>query len=536
MRPQTSVELSEKYIGMTAKYVFLLTLAICSNAVINIVLALVVNGVLSFEHHLGTLFAFDPVINVSCLYLQYSFAHEAYTKYCRVLDACCKRVVCHRCFGNRSRYHSALELEQLEVTATAMNPFSMDKRPSMSEGHHGDNLYVPQIAPVFESKLSSSKRLSLEDFQYEFEGDDGFSFGVYLEYWRRNHRNSVIPKYKTLKEELTLNRHASIAKEQYDALHTEAAHILKTEEPRAKDIGIANNICGIPAGSLMKVDHMLSLKLYTDHTEVQREFKRHCRKLYRDEPLQSVITRNKSIALWCRHLKECIMFLGQTMSENERVYCGLKGHMTVQSFQQRFECPLSTTMSRSVAQVFAEGEGGIILTLQRANAKTRCLDVSSLSCFPHEQEKLFMGSTLKIINISIQRHSFEKYVRALTMFERIINGYFIDGDGQTTKTLLSLLHRVTTPSVMDTLTNDSSLKFLIDDDYDTDAVMMDIKEITSSNIGRVLSDEQKLDDIRVCIEQQPGTHTMTCLFSIISINYKQRIRTNMHWLCLAVFC
>ena len=66
----------------------------------------------------------------------------------------------------------------------------------------------------------------VSDFVFEDSADDlsktstNFDFGVYLEYWRRGRKNSVIPKYENLKQELTMNKYWSITIQQYNDLCT----------------------------------------------------------------------------------------------------------------------------------------------------------------------------------------------------------------------------------------------------------------------------------------------------------------------------
>ena len=169
-----------------------------------------------------------------------------------------------------------------------------------------------------------------------------FDFGIYLEYWRRGRKNSVIPKYETLRDELTKNTHATITEDQYDELVRKCKVFLNVGF-KANDIGRSNEICKIPPGSPITLEHLIALKLYTDFDKVQREFKRHFRRLRGGETLESVMKRNQEIAHWSRLLRESVMFWGKTMAKKEEFYCGLTARLVLRSLNQRFECPLSTT-------------------------------------------------------------------------------------------------------------------------------------------------------------------------------------------------
>ena len=334
-----------------------------------------------------------------------------------------------------------------------------------------------------------------DDSKLKEEFCSGFSFGVYLEYWRSNKNNSVRPIYSNLKEELTMNRHATITQEEYEQLHRECQQLREEQQFSAKNIGIMNTVCGIVPGSKITVEHMICVKVYTDFTFQQNIFKKHCRRLHKDEAIESVMRRNSEIAHWCRLLRECIMFWGETMRESDVVYCGLNARLIFRSLHQRFECPLSTTMIRDVALQFAGGDDGIILTLKRSNPKTRFLNVALFTSFKNEDERLFSGSTLKIIDISIGSRSLKRYIKALRMLEQIANGHFIDFGVHTATLLLSLLHRFVAPSVMDVCTervSQSTLRqYLQENDYDTDAVLEDIENMNDSNIGAVCDGDWK---------------------------------------------
>merc|ERR1712172_142565 len=96
------------------------------------------------------------------------------------------------------------------------------------------------------------------------------------------------------------------------------------------------------------------------------------------------------------------MFYGDTMAQNEVVYSGMNARLMFRSLKQRFECPLSTTSSKQIATEFANNGGdGVVLVLRRANPKTKYLDVARFSAFKREKERLFMGSTLKIVDIKL---------------------------------------------------------------------------------------------------------------------------------------
>ena len=409
---------------------------------------------------------------------------------CLKLHFCC---CCYRGVVVNQRDHFLRErplivpTEIRAETDTAFNQFSMDNAPSntyrapivfvpsITASDHPmphivveqgqEALRTPSIAGIpaiaaFESDDSISGesenlqeigiRVPVNDFLFEVESkaDDEFvrefAFGVYLEYWRSNRRNSVIPRYMTLKEELLRNRYAAITEEEYDKLKEDCAKLTRNIFIAA-DIGIMNKICGIEPDDVMTLDHVICIKLYTNSDHLQLIFKKHCRRLHRGESMESVIRRNREIAHWCRHLKEGIMFWGERMSAKETVYCGLNAPLIFNSLHQRFECPLSTTKEITVADQFSKnetGHHGVILKLRRANPKTRYLNVAQFTQYKNEKERFFMGSTLKIVDIIYQHVSLRKFISALMLFEHILRGQFLQSTKKTRKLLLRMLRRV----------------------------------------------------------------------------------------------
>ena len=359
------------------------------------------------------------------------------------------------------------------VTVTAMNEFSMDRAPMaqrvtniankstlkvvleeeiMEEKEfRNDTKQLSNLAMLSSLKTQHSVTILSNDFMLEDLTNDhsksslNFDFGIYLEYWRPDRKNYVKPKYQSLKEELTKNRHQKMSEQQFDELRQICEQYLVLDF-KANFIGRGNEICHIPSGSAITIAHLMAMKIYTDFDDTQREFKRHCRRIYKGESVESVMERNSEIANWCRLLRECVMFWGKTMKKKDVFYCGLTGRLVLNSKHQRFECPLSTTKSFDIAQRFTDGATGAILMLKRGSGKTRYLDCSRISQFSSEEERLFMGSTLKIKGILICNGDTGKWehlkpkglVSALTMFETIYNGHFIDGNDATRTELLSL--------------------------------------------------------------------------------------------------
>eukprot|EP01084_Bolivina_argentea_P079034 143428_1 len=267
-----------------------------------------------------------------------------------------------------------------------------------------------------------------------------FSFGKYLNYWEEGYENSVIPIYQSLTNELLNNNIATISKKQYYSLYIECQHLLKLKgyKLRAKYIGVNNKKFNIRKGSNITINHLISLKLYTDFGEIIKEFKKYCRRCDRNESVEDLAKRNSQIAHWCRYVKESCTFWGSKMGKKDVLYTGLNVKLMFTSMKQHFECPLSTTTSLGIAANFCD-ENGIILKLRAANSKTKYFDVRWLSHFSKEDERLIVGASLKICDIICEKKSLKSYISAIQLLEQIIGGEFIDNSEKTEQYLYSLI-------------------------------------------------------------------------------------------------
>ena len=125
-----------------------------------------------------------------------------------------------------------------------------------------------------------------------------------------------------MKQELTNNNYATLTYQQYYQLYKDCVAILRKKILKAKDIGIKNEKFKIATRSFITINHLIALKLYTDFTVIQREFKKNCRRMWKHGSDENSAERNSEIAHWCRYLKECCMFYGKTMKGDDVVYTG----------------------------------------------------------------------------------------------------------------------------------------------------------------------------------------------------------------------
>ena len=249
------------------------------------------------------------------MYLMQDHNTRAYSKFIRILHRCKVHLCCCFCHRMLSREYKALKAGHLDIGGqrnddidTTMGQFSLDIVPSRQHQTAVNSGSLTEMVGEKSPEVlrGRQRQLRINDFLYDEAQTKShgisraFDFGVYLDYWKGGHRNTVIPMHDTLREELTQNLYKTISLEQYDELEAKCRAILKRHTFTAKDIGVMNEICGIPVGSAMSIEHAICLKFYTDFDEEQRVFKRHCRRIYKGEGIESVAARNSEVAHWCR--------------------------------------------------------------------------------------------------------------------------------------------------------------------------------------------------------------------------------------------
>eukprot|EP01084_Bolivina_argentea_P054193 99408_1 len=187
------------------------------------------------------------------------------------------------------------------------------------------------------------------------------------------------------------------------------------------------------------IKHILVLCIYTDISPFCTVFRQTYRTINNETTEQQVVQRHLQLYHCARSLYEAVEFFGNHMEPTLKVYHGLNKVMFFQKFTTYFNQPISTTKSIKTAQQFSEGHG-IILTLKSGieyfnESKTKTpkyLNVSFLSDFPHEDEKLFYGCHIvfRIDNIieahNMKGHSNELYM--LNKFQQTIQNYHVKWD------------------------------------------------------------------------------------------------------------
>ena len=304
------------------------------------------------------------------------------------------------------------------------------------------------------------KRNESDDDQIEENGGQKHSgeygFGIAFKYTDKSSTSSYYcpKKYPNLKQELLNNSISHLDKFEYASIAKKAEGFLDTwnakQKMQAKSMGTWNANYGIKAGNSAQVQHILVLMSYTNFDALQREFKKTYRKKYPNEPRKEVTKRHQEIANWASLLDQCMTFYSERLTDdNARFYHGINCQLKFTQFQAFFLCPTSTTTIPTIAYNFASSEG-VVIALTKADTRGPVfVNVSFLSDYPKEEERLIMCNNWSFNNIIYKGMSTKYYVKCLKLFQKITNGSFISHDKQ----LFQIKYQKTVVRMMDNFMN-----------------------------------------------------------------------------------
>ena len=205
---------------------------------------------------------------------------------------------------------------------------------------------------------------------------------------------------------------------------------------------------GIEAGSRLSHDHMLSIVLRCDWSELCTAFSGTFRHSTPFESLDSIKARNREYSIWSRLLRETVEYFGQrgggdVYNKSSRkfmdkmhgpFFCGMSRVMAIPEFNLRICAPTSTSRQFAVATRFA-GPSGMVIQLNNcghANADNlRGFDCAWISQFSEESECLFAGGQFQIRVENIlhidENQNFESFSRVLFYFDCMLKGPSFSG-------------------------------------------------------------------------------------------------------------
>eukprot|EP01083_Nonionella_stella_P159197 519078_1 len=255
-------------------------------------------------------------------------------------------------------------------------------------------------------------------------------------YWRyfKNHRNYADkPKYKSLKEECMNNViYAIDIKTYYDVLHKALVYTQSYQGRalKAADGGDMNNQFGIPVSLPISVAHIVTLMMYCNYTDLQRNYKQFgCREASENETIAEFILKNQQIGHWYKLLYEAIMCYGTQVKHGQIFYTGINIAVSFDTFAPQFKSPFSTTVDWNVANRFSEGSGIVLQLEPLSSSLDMYFNVEWISNYREERERLFCRATkLRVIDIQyaigtdMQRNNM--YLRAFSLWSAVFEGYY----------------------------------------------------------------------------------------------------------------
>eukprot|EP01084_Bolivina_argentea_P036818 68077_1 len=190
---------------------------------------------------------------------------------------------------------------------------------------------------------------------------------------------------------------------------------------------------GIARDSPLAFNHLLSIVLYCDYSELSSDFSASFRKISRFETISSIKNRNSQYYWLSKYLRECVECYGQCSSEKSLFgpfYCGMNILMNIPQFNIRLCSPTSTSVHIEVAIKFS-GRNGIILQFnnprkQLQTSFLRGFNVSWISRFAEEDERLFFGGfyymQIQSVRLRTTEQNFEDILYSISYLDICFTG------------------------------------------------------------------------------------------------------------------
>ena len=152
----------------------------------------------------------------------------------------------------------------------------------------------------------------------------------------------------------------------------------------------------IPKKSSITLNHVLSIILYTDFSELSSNFTSSFRACTPYQTLSQIKARNSNYWWWSKSLREVVELFGDRVDNEYPIcYTGMSVVMNIPSFRMRLCSPTSTSTQIEVAMKFA-GSQGMILQLQTKGIMwldyVRAFDCSYISRYSEEEERYALTS------------------------------------------------------------------------------------------------------------------------------------------------
>ena len=249
----------------------------------------------------------------------------------------------------------------------------------------------------------------------------------------------VKPKYASFKEELTNYYHLQSGQYEQEIKAKIDAYIhTKLVKCTAARYGISEYYVQlyyeVKAGTPLQFNHLLSIILYTDYTELSTHFSATLRSSHPFESLKAIKSRNSDYYWMSRYLREVVQLYGDHSYPGDLkgpFYSGLSCKIVFPEYQLRLASPTSTSRAIEVAVRFS-GENGIIVKLNNTvygHDYLRGFSCQWISRYKGESEVLFYGGTYRtniesVISVG-SRTNYQAFFTALNKFNDMFNGCYV---------------------------------------------------------------------------------------------------------------
>eukprot|EP01084_Bolivina_argentea_P266402 451844_1 len=247
----------------------------------------------------------------------------------------------------------------------------------------------------------------------------------------------IAKKYDSLKDEIENNNVYQLNKNDFDiCLHkvhkyincNNAKHICFENDEDILHYGIIGTVLN---PILITIQHLLAVILYTDWSDLCKEFSATFRKHKPYESLEEVKKRNREYWNWSKLLRETVEIFGRNCESGLKgpFYSGMSFIMVFPEFNIRLCGPTSTSKQIEVATRFG-GRDGIIIQMNN-NSTVFNMFISSFACswisnYALEDEYLFFGGRFRIriesVRIINTHDNYGIFYKPLFYFDCMVNG------------------------------------------------------------------------------------------------------------------
>jgi len=270
------------------------------------------------------------------------------------------------------------------------------------------------------------------------------SFGESLDYWKSSHPYFVRAVHKDLRSELLNNTICAMSGDDYELLEMKAKDYMKSDI--GKHLECKREFrwmkkSSMKSGDKMSVEHMMCVLIATNYCEMMNTFRNiGCRKLDNvKESVHDIKKRQQQIAQFLRYLKEAIWYFGEVLSEKQRLYHGIDCKLAFSKCSISFDIPSSFSSKYVMAQRMMEAQNnGVVFKLGKVLNNEHnmvYLDVTNLSVYPADKERLIFGGNLGFVDILYDAASHSDDVMSLTLYQQILAGKWFASNSDNKKVM-----------------------------------------------------------------------------------------------------